>query len=381
MRLPWAWPTFNLLITLITSVCVFVVPATPFQPFVVMGFLCFCPGMALVRFLRFNDLAVELSLAVALSLSVVSITAGAFLYLKHWSPSDTLTILVLFTLTCSIAQLVMQLPIIGIATSEEQSDDVSMSETISMTALKKPAAVQTEIIKENTPQPPEVASSQVRKAAWGIEEAATIVTTTVAAGQQPLHSIEQADTTIMPAASEPSKKDIEQVATTIMPVTAQPQTKQSTESIADKKTTLLAAASSAPDIQKVEEKDTTLLPSAGPQSVEKQDTALLPSADPESVEEKNTTLLPSANPQSAEEHDATPTSSLIEAQDTEEEEKEHTDKSPAVRPRTGQRDRDTDATIERNDLASPGETPHPIPALSSPTGGKPTLRKRRLLNQ
>src|SRR5437660_3079372 len=265
MRLSWVWSTFNLLATLVTSVCVFVVPATPFQPFVVMGFLCFCPGMALVRFLRFNDLAVELSLAVALSLSVVSITAGAFLYLKHWSPSDTLTILVLLTLTCSIAQLVMQLPIIGVATSEEQSGE------------------QPEIIKENTP-PLEVASSRVRKADWGLEEATTIVTTTVTADQQPLHSIEQVATTIMPTAAELLKKDIEQAATTIMPAMPQPQTKQSTESMADQKTTLLAAASSAPDIQRVAEKDTTLLPSADPQSVEEQDTAL--TASP--IEEQET---------------------------------------------------------------------------------------------
>lgn len=442
MRLSWIWPTFNLLATLITSVCVFVVPGTPFQPYVVMGFLCFCPGMALVRFLRLNDLAVELSLAVALSLSAASITAGAFLYAKHWSPPDTLTILVLLTLTCSIAQLVMQLPIVGIATSEEQSDDVSTSETISMTALKKAADGQSEIIKENTPQPLEVASSQGRKAAWGLEEAATIVTPTVAADQQPLQSIEQATTTIMPVASESSKKDIEQAATTIMPVTPQPQTKHSTESMADRKTTLLAAASSAPDIQKVEEKDTSRLPSADPQSIEEKNTTLLPSADPERIEEKNTTLLPSANPQRVEEQNTILTASPIEAQDTQElhqeeirslspvteppqtpkvekkqaattssvpkppetpaiiekktngtaavpepqqaqedEEKEHTDKRPVVRPRTGQRDRDTDATIDSNNLASPGETPHPIPALSSPAGGKPVLRKRRLLNQ
>lgn len=480
MRSSWLWPTINLLATLITSVIVYVVPATPFQPYIVMSFVCFCPGMALVRFLRLNDLAVELSLAVALSLSVASIIAGAFLYSKHWSPLDTLTALVLLTLTCSVAQIVMQLPIVGVAPAQEQSDDVAAGKTMALAALKEAVREQQKIVKESTPQPLEVASSPVRKAAWGLEEAATTVIP-AAAEQRPLPSIEQA------AVTESHRKDVEKAATTIMPAVAQSQTKQS---VTEKDTTLLTAVSSSPGTQKVEEKDTTLLAavssSPGIQKVEEKDTTLLAavSSSPgtQKVEDKNTTLLPPAEPPSVEEKDPALTLSLIETQDTHEpykeeingaspvikppetpkieekkapftlpateladkakkaaittsvvkppdrskieekkaspatpitkppetpaivekkvistapsteppqpqevKEKEHADKRPVAQPqqKAANRERDTDADIESNsgDLASPGETPHSLPALSSPAGAKPVLRKRRLLNQ
>src|SRR5579883_3316404 len=206
MRSLWLWPTINLLATLITGVIVSIAPATPLQPYVVMSFVCFCPGMALVRFLRLHDLAIELSLAVALSLSVASIAAGALLYAKHWSPVNTLTTLVLLTLTCSIAQLIMQLPI----------DDIAESETMALAALKGKVGEQQEVVKASTPQPP----SRVRKAAWGLEEAATTVIPATA-NQRPIQSIGQG------ATSKSHKKEIEQAATTILPAVAHAQTQHS----------------------------------------------------------------------------------------------------------------------------------------------------------
>ncbi len=198
MRSLWLWPTINLLATLITGVIVSIAPATPLQPYVVMSFVCFCPGMALVRFLRLHDLAIELSLAVALSLSVASIAAGALLYAKHWSPVNTLTTLVLLTLTCSIAQLIMQLPIVGITPTQKQSDDIAESETMALAALKGKVGEQQEVVKASTPQPP----SRVRKAAWGLEEVATTVIPATA-NQRPLQSIGQG------ATSKSHKKEIE----------------------------------------------------------------------------------------------------------------------------------------------------------------------------
>src|SRR5579885_3021782 len=416
MRLSWLWSTINLFTALLTSVFVFVVPATPFQPYIVMSFVCFCPGMALVRFLRLNDLATELSLAVALSLSVASIIAGALLYSKHWSPLDTLTALILLTLICSIAQLIMQLPIIGIAHTQEQSDDVAASKTISMAALKRDASKQQEAVKENTPQPLTVASSSVRKAPWGLGEVATSIIP-VSTDQSPLRSGKQA---APPASYE---KEIEKAATTILPAIAQPPTKQS---VADKDTTLLAAVSSSPEPQKIEEKDTTLLPSAGSPDIEERNTTLLPSAGAQSIEEKDTALISSPiETQDTQELHKEEISSLppakklpvtpkIEAKKTistppitklpetpataekkvapafppmklpvtpkievkkaistppslesqqPEDAKENTDKRPAVRPlqKPESRDRDTDANIEPAP-ASAGETPNSFPA-------------------
>ncbi len=436
MRSLWVWPTVNLLATLITGVIVSIAPATPLQPYVVMSFVCFCPGMALVRFLRLHDLAIELSLAVALSLSVASIAAGALLYAKHWSPVNTLTTLVLLTLTCSIAQLIMQLPIVGIATTQKQSDDIAESETMALAALKGKVGEQQEVVKASTPQPP----SRVRKAAWGLEEAATTVIPATA-NQRPIQSIGQG------ATSKSHKKEIEQAATTILPAVAHAQTQHS---VAEKDTTLLTAVSSSPAMQKIEEKDTTLLAavssSPGSQKIEEKDTTLLPSAKPQSVKKKdaalssapietqNTQVLhkeervsPVTEPPETpkiEEKKATPppsvgrppetpkiekamatpptsvtkppeTPAIVEKkasgpapltksqQPPEGKEKEHADKKPGVQAqqqKAENRDRDTDAEIESNseEPTSPGETPNSLPALSSPVRAKPLLKKSRL---
>lgn len=200
MRSSWVWPTINLLMTLITSVIVFVAPATPFQPYIVMSFVCFCPGMACVRFLRFHDLAVELSLGVALSLSFASIVAGAFLYSKYWSPLDIVTILVLLTLTCSIAHLIMQLPIIGLG-RQDRSDAVVKSETVAPATSTEVAGEQQKMTKENALQPQAGATNPTCKAAWELERAATTMIPALA--QSPTRQIVVEEDTILDTRSLP----------------------------------------------------------------------------------------------------------------------------------------------------------------------------------
>ena len=74
------------------------------RPFIVLWFLCVCPGMALVRFLRLAEPVVEWILAIALSFAVDAMVAGVLLYAGRWSPTGTLEILMGISLGGAILQ-------------------------------------------------------------------------------------------------------------------------------------------------------------------------------------------------------------------------------------------------------------------------------------
>jgi hypothetical protein len=59
---------------------------------VVIVFLCFVPGMALVGLLNPDSLAIELSLSVALSVALSGLTAGALVYAHLWSPTAVVVV-------------------------------------------------------------------------------------------------------------------------------------------------------------------------------------------------------------------------------------------------------------------------------------------------
>lgn len=57
---------------------------------VTLAFLAAGPGLALMGLLRLDDLVLEISLAVALSLAVETILAMVMLLLRHWVPGNAL---------------------------------------------------------------------------------------------------------------------------------------------------------------------------------------------------------------------------------------------------------------------------------------------------
>jgi len=57
---------------------------------VTLAFMAAGPGLAIMGLLRLDDLLLELSLALALSLVIETILAMAMLLLRHWIPSDGL---------------------------------------------------------------------------------------------------------------------------------------------------------------------------------------------------------------------------------------------------------------------------------------------------
>ena len=71
---------------------------------VTLVFMAAGPGMALMGLLRLDDLLIELSLALALSLVLETIIAMALLLLRHWVPSHGLIVLEVLAGVGALAQ-------------------------------------------------------------------------------------------------------------------------------------------------------------------------------------------------------------------------------------------------------------------------------------
>jgi hypothetical protein len=71
---------------------------TPLRPLIIFWFLLICPGMALIRLLRLENLGAEWTLAVALSLALDAIVAAGMVYAGGWSPAGGLVTLIAISL-------------------------------------------------------------------------------------------------------------------------------------------------------------------------------------------------------------------------------------------------------------------------------------------
>jgi hypothetical protein len=76
----------------------------PVRATVTLAFMAAGPGMALMGLLRLDDLLLELSLALALSLVLETIIAMAMLLLKHWVPAAGLVVLEVVAVIGVLAQ-------------------------------------------------------------------------------------------------------------------------------------------------------------------------------------------------------------------------------------------------------------------------------------
>lgn len=89
-----AWPTIIVASAIGVSLVTYANMHTPIRPLIALWFLCVCPGMSLVRLLGFEDISVQLTLAVALSLALDALVASVMLYAGVWSPAGSLAILI-----------------------------------------------------------------------------------------------------------------------------------------------------------------------------------------------------------------------------------------------------------------------------------------------
>lgn len=113
MRFPWLWPAIIFLAALAACIVTYVIPDTQMRAIVVMSFLFICPGMALVRFLRLNDMVAEWIIAVSLSLAIDAIVGGLFLYTGHWSLSGILITVLVISFMGATGQLVILHPVVA----------------------------------------------------------------------------------------------------------------------------------------------------------------------------------------------------------------------------------------------------------------------------
>ena len=87
---------------MLTCLLVFGNAPTGLRAPVVIIFFCFVPGTALVGLLNPDSFAVELSLAVALSVAVSGLTAGALVYADLWSPAGVVVIVTAISLVAGL---------------------------------------------------------------------------------------------------------------------------------------------------------------------------------------------------------------------------------------------------------------------------------------
>jgi hypothetical protein len=107
---PEIWPVILVLAAIATALLVYVVPGLPIRPYVVLAFLILCPGMALIRLLRLRDIAVEWTLAIALSIVLDAIIPTIQLYAHLWSPEISLDIILVITAIAALAQFINPRP-------------------------------------------------------------------------------------------------------------------------------------------------------------------------------------------------------------------------------------------------------------------------------
>jgi hypothetical protein len=100
------WPLTLILSTIAVGFVTFVITDLVVRPIIVMWFLFVCPGMAVIRFLRFNEIVTEWALALALSIAIDAIIAAIFLYAGMWSPNSVLVLLMGFCFCCVIGQAI-----------------------------------------------------------------------------------------------------------------------------------------------------------------------------------------------------------------------------------------------------------------------------------
>ena len=103
------WPLVILISVGVVICFTFMHPGSPLQGIAILWFVTLCPGMSLVPMLKLEHFIIEITLAIALSLSIDAIVVGIFLYSGHWSPPAILWVLITLSLLASILQLLQRL--------------------------------------------------------------------------------------------------------------------------------------------------------------------------------------------------------------------------------------------------------------------------------
>lgn len=99
MKKTWFWVLAIFVSLIMTILVMYAAPGTSIQPLILIWFLCACPGLTIMRFLRLKDTLIVSGFALALSLVVDALVAGLQIYTGIWSPPGTLLVLLFLCLT------------------------------------------------------------------------------------------------------------------------------------------------------------------------------------------------------------------------------------------------------------------------------------------
>jgi hypothetical protein len=101
------WPLIIVLSAVGAGVAVIADIGSPARPALTFWFLFVCPGMAYVRLLQFNELWLELTLAVPLSMALSVLVSLLMVYTNTWSPVGALVTLIALSMVGVFLQLLV----------------------------------------------------------------------------------------------------------------------------------------------------------------------------------------------------------------------------------------------------------------------------------
>jgi hypothetical protein len=100
------WPLI-IIASAVVAVLVEVEGVLPsFRPAIILWFFLICPGMALVRLLRIADHVAELTVAIALSVTLDAIVAETMVMTGRWSPKWALILLAALSVLGAVLQII-----------------------------------------------------------------------------------------------------------------------------------------------------------------------------------------------------------------------------------------------------------------------------------
>jgi hypothetical protein len=100
------WPFIIIVSTVLVYVAYLELLTPALRVAIVLWFILFCPGMAYVQLLGIANPLVQWTIAVAISFSIVSLTATVMLFLNGWSSLLGLHVIAGITLAGAIAHIV-----------------------------------------------------------------------------------------------------------------------------------------------------------------------------------------------------------------------------------------------------------------------------------
>jgi uncharacterized membrane protein len=99
------WPLIIMLAGYALGIMLILDIYSPARTILSLGFMLICPGMAFVRLLRIEDPITELTLALALSISLDMFVSEAMVLSRHWLPVWGSIILIVIALIGASIQL------------------------------------------------------------------------------------------------------------------------------------------------------------------------------------------------------------------------------------------------------------------------------------